>query len=155
MFFASIDQTTPQQTIQGFQQAIIAGNYKRAFAYMTHEAQTAMIAGWYFSAAYLAQDDPVAGQVLAKLIDRYGISDKTKNKSRNSRELVKMFRALLRWSRTHHSAEDAIDPGAAMAQTAYSDFRIKADKAYVLCTDGKDRKSESRLVCVDGRWYLC
>ena len=152
MFKPNVDQSSPKLAVEGCRSALIEKNWRRTFAYLSPKSQANLIGVLLMSAGYATDGDPVATPKLVKIMQRHGLR-KHETLDLEKANLLSIVRDLMKWSDKYAPEGKKLDLVDNATQTEYSEYRIDGDSAYVIATC-KGRRSETRLKCIDGRWYL-
>lgn len=147
-------QSTPQETAQGYQEAASALDWTRALGYLTQNGKADMVGAAYYTGAYGAQIEHNLTLEFSQIVVKYGLSDREVREADN---LTEIFVELVDWIEQNlpvdHGRNTFIDAGADLAATVFSEFEIDGDKADATATSPMRTRS-TRFVKIDGLWYM-
>lgn len=146
------DRATPEATLLAFQGAMMSGDWQRVLSLLSARAREGLVGSAYAGAAWMEGLDEASQRGLATLMDRYGLREEGVRRTRSIDELAQMLADLDTWSSALPD-DTRLDLAADTAETTWSEYRHSGDRAYAIATL-RGRRSETRLQCVDGQWYI-
>ncbi len=146
------DQSTPEAVAGSLRAAMRARDWRSALTCILPEHRARLVAATYYGAAHIPSGDEAAGRELAALIERHGLQAE-RVEAFELDALVVMLDDIMRWSARFLAPEKALDLAERAARTTYSEFQTAGEYVYAIATcDG--RRSQTRFVQRDGRWYV-